>query len=97
MEIPWQDIDEATLSRLLSELVTRDGTDYGREERSTQSKIDTAMKRLQSGEAVLLWNEEIESASLVSKEELERQRRELKKLEARAGIESEISDKDPAS
>ena len=29
MHIPWDALDAETLTRLLSEIVTRDGTDYG--------------------------------------------------------------------
>ena len=89
MEIPWQEMDQQTLMRLLSELVTRDGTDYGRVEVSTDAKVNKVLSQLKSGSAVLLWNEETESASLVSREALQQEQRELERLSKRAGIGSE--------
>lgn len=69
MQIPWQSLSSATLNTLLAEIVTRDGTDYGAAEKSTEQKVTYARNQLQSGHAVLLWNSELESASLVTPEQ----------------------------
>lgn len=68
MQIPWQELSAQTLDTLLEEIVTRDGTDYGNSEKSTVEKVTHAKNQLKSDLAVLYWNTELESASLVSKE-----------------------------
>lgn len=65
IQIPWQSLDTDTLSRLLEEIVTRDGTDYGVNEKSTWERLQQARSALETGRAVLVWNEETETASLV--------------------------------
>jgi uncharacterized protein YheU (UPF0270 family) len=67
--VPWQSLEVETLDSLLEEIVTRDGTDYGIAEKSTTEKLTRARNQLRSGFAVLVWNPESESASLVSREE----------------------------
>lgn len=64
MEIPWKALDEKVLERLLEEVVTRDGTDYGANEKTRQQKIAEARKALQTGKAVLQWDADLESASI---------------------------------
>lgn len=66
MQVPWRSLPADTLDRLLEEIVTRDGTDYGGVEKSTMQKVTLARNQLQSGHAVLFWNAELESASLVT-------------------------------
>ena len=68
MRIPWQELSAETLDVLLEEIVTRDGTDYGRSEKSVLEKVTHARNQLKAGYAVILWDSEMESASLVSKE-----------------------------
>ena len=69
MKIDWQELDPETLDRLLQEVVTRDGTDYGAVERTTSSKVATARKALTAGRAELHWDIEAESAALLTPEE----------------------------
>lgn len=89
MEIPWRELDQNTLERLLSEIVTRDGTDYGREERSTMSKIKAAMRALETGSAVLAWDEETETAALLTREQIREEKATFERLQKEAGIESD--------
>ena len=67
MEIPWKSLEEGVLQRLIEEVVTRDGTDYGAEEKSRDQKIAEARKALELGKAIILWDMETETASLVKK------------------------------
>ncbi len=86
MEIPWQTLDDETLDRLLSEMVTRDGTDYGARELTTAEKVKGARRSLESGRARLLWNVELESASLVSYEQLREEKSAYQKDAEAVGI-----------
>lgn len=72
MKIPWQELSSETLDSLLEEIVTRDGTDYGAQEKTTEQKVTLARNQLKSGLAVLYWNTELESATLLSKTDVER-------------------------
>ena len=69
IEIPWKSLPPETLDALLEEIVTRDGTDYGAVEKTTAQKQLMARRQLEAGYVLLLWNDESESASLVSREE----------------------------
>ena len=62
-------LDAITLDKLLEEIVTRDGTDYGVVEKSTLQKVTGARNQLKGGYAILIWNRESESASLVSRDQ----------------------------
>jgi uncharacterized protein YheU (UPF0270 family) len=70
IEIPWQNLPEETLSRMLEEIVTRDGTDYGAQERPVSARLEEAKTSLREGKALLTWDEESESASLIDRDQL---------------------------
>jgi len=96
MHIPHDSLDLETLTRLLSEIVTRDGTDYGLVERSTEAKVAAARKALSSGTAQLHWDEESETASLLSVDQVREQAAQLRAAQAQSGIGSG-ADKTPDS
>jgi uncharacterized protein len=64
MKIPYEQLEKEVLYELLKEIVTRDGTDYGNTEVSTEAKISTALGALTSGKATLYWDADSETASL---------------------------------
>jgi hypothetical protein len=68
MIIPEKTLKKEVLESLLEEIVTRDGTDYGEQELSTEQKVNNALRALEQGRMKLLWDAEIESASLVTSE-----------------------------
>ncbi len=68
VEIPWKSLEETTLRRLIEEIVTRDGTDYGASEIAVETRIAQALNQLVKGSARLVWDEDSASASLVSTE-----------------------------
>lgn len=71
VEIEWQQLEHETLLRLLGEIVTRDGTDYGEREHATTEKIDAALASLAAGSARLYWNTETETAVLLDESRLQ--------------------------
>jgi uncharacterized protein YheU (UPF0270 family) len=72
VKIPWKELSSQTLDSLLEEIVTRDGTDYGVQEKTTEQKVILARNQLKSGLATLYWNTELESATLLNKTDAER-------------------------
>lgn len=65
MEIPHEQLDEATLRNLVEELVTRDGTDYGEREVSLQDKVAQVLARLKRGEAMITYDPDTRSCAIV--------------------------------
>ncbi|PWW34491.1 hypothetical protein DFO83_11118 [Idiomarina loihiensis] len=68
MIIPWQEIDQETLNNLMESIVLREGTDYGSQELSFETKVEQLKQRLKSGEAVIVYSELHESVDVVDKD-----------------------------
>ncbi len=68
VEVPWRELDAHALRGLIEEFVTRDGTDYGAVETSLETRVDQVMRQLETGLAVVTFDTEIESATIVVKE-----------------------------
>ncbi len=68
MIIPWQEIDQETLNNLMESIVRREGTDYGSQELSFETKVEQLKQRLKSGEAVIVYSELHESVDVVNKD-----------------------------
>lgn len=64
MKIPYERLEQELLYELLKEIVTRDGTDYGEAEVSTETKVASALRALKNGKASLYWDADSETASL---------------------------------
>jgi len=63
--VPHTRIHPETLLKLVEEFVTRDGTDYGDSEVPTPQKITQVMHLLQGGKAVVVFEPESGSATIV--------------------------------
>jgi len=83
MQIPYTAIPPETLTRMLEEYVTRDGTDYGEQEVTMLDKVAQLRSKLISGEVVIVFDEELEAVDLVLAEEL------ANRLGMKGGSESE--------
>ena len=68
--VPARALQPQTLDALIEEFVTRDGTDYGDTEASTETKTAQVRRRLERGEAVIVWNEDQEQCQIVARDEL---------------------------
>lgn len=69
--IPYDSLAPETLDNILDDIVSRDGTDYGNYELSSQQKRQQALQALASGNAVLLFDTESETVKMVPKDALE--------------------------
>ncbi len=65
IDVPYADLSDATLEGLITEFVTRDGTDYGDVERSLADKIADVRRQLARGEAKIVYDPESETANIV--------------------------------
>ncbi|MGI1671170.1 MAG: YheU family protein [Neptuniibacter sp.] len=70
MIIPQDQLAPETLTSLLEEFVSRDGTDYGEEEVTLEEKVDEVRAKLISGEAVILFSESTGQCNIVPKDKL---------------------------
>jgi uncharacterized protein YheU (UPF0270 family) len=72
VEIPYTQLDPATLRNVVDDLVTRDGTDYGAEERTREQKASALMRQLENGQAKLVFDPDTETIGLMTATELRR-------------------------
>jgi len=87
MQIPWESLDPETLERMLTEIVTRDGTDYGFHETATAAKVATALKSLQRGKSQLFWDSESETSALIPTEQVLKEENRIADERRKSGIE----------
>lgn len=67
MEIPYQQLETATLNNIIEEFVLREGTDYGHASISLEKKISDVKGLLDRGEVVLTYDEETKSCNIIVK------------------------------
>ncbi len=65
VEIPVDQLSADVLRALIEEFVSRDGTDYGAVERSLEEKVADVRRQLDRGEARVVFDPELESATVV--------------------------------
>ncbi len=70
LEIPHQALEPDTLTALIEDFVTRDGTDYGADEASRSTKVAQVRRQLDRGEAVITYDPETDSCALHARHEL---------------------------
>ena len=60
-----KDLSADSLRGLVEEFVSRDGTDYGRLEKSLDQKVDAVKRQLEVGEVCIVFDRDEERANLV--------------------------------
>ena len=65
MEIPYHKLDPETLSNLVEEFVSREGTDYGHEEYSLRDKVTQVERQLRNGQAQIVFDPDTQSCHIV--------------------------------
>ena len=64
MNIPYTELDTDTLTAIIEEFISREGTDYGAQEYSLEQKVEQVMKQLERGDVVLNYDPESQSCDL---------------------------------
>lgn len=67
MDIPWNELPPETLTALLEEFASREGTDYGGPEYSLEDKVGQLREQLRRGEAKITFDSATESCNLIPK------------------------------
>jgi hypothetical protein len=65
VEVPYGRLAPGVLRRLAEEFVTRDGTDYGRDELTLEQKVANLQRLLERGEATIVYDAESDTTSVV--------------------------------
>lgn len=64
MNIPYQELAVETLTAIIEEFISREGTDYGAHETSLEKKVQQVMSQLKRGEIVVTFDPESQSCDL---------------------------------
>lgn len=64
MNIPFEELATETLTAIIEEFISREGTDYGVYETSLEKKVQQVMNQLQRGEIVVTFDPESQSCDL---------------------------------
>ncbi|MBD3648549.1 MAG: YheU family protein [Pseudomonadales bacterium] len=70
VRIPPEHLSEEALRGLVEAYIGREGTDYGSREVPMERKVAQVMAQLRDGRAVITWDIETSSASIVPAEDL---------------------------
>jgi len=70
MIIPHEELQPETLRALVEEFVTRHGAIHGHHDSQVAHDIESVMRELRTGRAVIVFDEEDESFTIVPKEDL---------------------------
>jgi uncharacterized protein len=70
LTIPYQQLSADALQGLMESFVLREGTDYGAQELSLAEKLARLKQQLDSGRAVIVYDEVLESVTILPASEL---------------------------
>ena len=68
VRVPWERIPESQQRAIVESVVLREGTDYGLNERSFDSKVKVLMETLKRGDAILTYDATLDSFNVVTKD-----------------------------
>mgnify|MGYP000364060748 FL=1 len=69
--IPYEQLSKDALNGVIDEFINREGTDYGWQEFSLEDKHRQVMLRIQRGHALIVFDHDGQSVSIMLKEQLE--------------------------
>lgn len=70
MVLDAADLSPASLRGLVEEFVSRDGTDYGRLEKTLDEKVASVMRQIEAGDVCIVFDRDEERANLVPAREV---------------------------
>lgn len=71
MIIPIQDVEKDTLVSLVQAYVLQEGTEYGEQDVSLETKVQQVLNQLHCGEALLLYSELHETVNIITKQQFD--------------------------
>lgn len=67
LEIPTERLTAEALQAVIEDYITREGTDYGHQDFTLEQKVAQIQQQLQSGSAVIAYDTETETCTLLTK------------------------------
>jgi uncharacterized protein YheU (UPF0270 family) len=64
MEIPFRSLPEDTLTAVIEDYITREGTEYGERDYSLEEKVEQVKKQLEQGKILITFDPETETCTL---------------------------------
>lgn len=65
MHIPHDQLAPATLRALIEEFVTREGTEYGEQDVSLDTKVQQVIRQLERGEALISYDQDTGTCNIL--------------------------------
>ncbi|MGB2054598.1 MAG: YheU family protein [Porticoccaceae bacterium] len=81
IEIPLERLSTEILTAIIEEFILRDGTDYGAQEASMDSKITQVQRQLVRGDVLITFDPVTENCTLLTKHQFQRYQDEHKMAE----------------
>ena len=72
--IPWKSLSEDALEGVIEEFVSREGTEYGLEEVPLADKIASVRRQLETGAAMILFDESTGTCNIAPADEMSSRR-----------------------
>lgn len=72
IEIPYTQLNADTLSAVVEEFILREGTDYGAQEVSLDTKKAQVRKQLEKGEVLITFDPRTENCTLLTRQQFKR-------------------------
>ena len=69
LRIPFEQLQADTLTAILEEFISREGTDYGLQEVSFEQQLEKARQSMLSGDVVIVYDSQLESCQLLKLDE----------------------------
>jgi len=67
VRIPPEQLSPETLTAVIEEFITREGTDYGKTDIAFEHKIESVRKQIEAGKALILFDEATQSCNILSR------------------------------
>ncbi|MGK0445128.1 MAG: hypothetical protein ACJA1U_002068 [Bermanella sp.] len=68
--IPYTQLSQDALNGVIDDFINREGTDYGMQEYSLEQKSQQVMKQLVAGTAVIVFDHDTQTVSILHKDQL---------------------------
>jgi len=65
MIVPYTELSAESLTAIIEDFVSREGTDYGAVESTFAAKVSQVLRQLENGDAAITFDSETETCSIV--------------------------------
>ncbi|MDM8526248.1 YheU family protein [Desulfococcaceae bacterium HSG8] len=72
VKIPYEQLSPGALQGVIEEFITREGTEYGGKIFSLEQKVSQIRGQLESGKAIITYDEETGTCNIISTEKLKK-------------------------